>query len=164
MNDSTQDSRSPKKEARKGLLRPWLAWKIAFLTQPESPVSWPCAKGYWTSCLQGSTLMRHRSWGLLSSKFDNPTHKYSFHCSWFYIWITKRINAQMPLSPFSHPREEVGRVLFQQWLSECAAAEEEVVEYQNSAETTFLPPQNPSVITMLPVTTLYFNSTFKLLI
>lgn len=44
----------------------------------------------------GSILMRQGIWGLLSLKLDNVTHKYSFHYSCFYIWITKRINAQMP--------------------------------------------------------------------
>lgn len=99
----------------------------------------------------GSVHMRYRIWGLLSSKLDNPTHKYSFHYLYFYIWITKRINAQMPLGPPRLPREKVGRRRIQGWLLAGATNYEKVVEQQNSERTTFFLPSTLLLLLLLPI-------------
>lgn len=119
----------------------------------------------------GSIHMGQGIWGLLSSKLDNPAHKYSSHSACFYIWITKGINAQMPLRLPRHQQEKVGRLQIQGWHLACATNYEAVAEHQNPEGTTFLPIQHPSPTPVIsyhshyhtyPVSPLIFLLTFTI--
>lgn len=107
----------------------------------------------------GSIRLRYWIGGLLSLKLDNPTHKYSFHYSWFYIWITKRINAQMPLNSLRHPREKGGGLRMQGPLLACATNYEGWQNIRTLKGPLFY-LLNTLPIPVITVSTLCFQSTF----
>lgn len=96
----------------------WLLWEMICSRwgATEEFVSWPAnALGRLGREILFADPMDHMrcTAEFLSSKPDNLTHKYSSHYFWFCIWITKWINAQMPLSLPGMPEKRWGRLKIQ---------------------------------------------------
>lgn len=106
---STTKMRGALRKCPRGSSAPLVQPRLLSYVDQDKPALGP-AEMHTPVPLVGSIHRTHGIWGLLSSQLGNPAHEYSFQYSCFYICITKRINAQMPLSSSRPPREKVGRL------------------------------------------------------